>query len=362
MAINADVLASALQELMPSYSELFVKWHPVLERVLLKGNIEKSVLTGPFREFAVVTDGPGDVTQIITGSEIVNGGRNQNAQRGNTYAPRMIYAFDVPGKDLAEANGEMDLARIIQHYPELALSDFHERIAKQIVQGDATNVGGFVTFNGDQTYNPQGTARQGVFEFAAPASQSDVVFGITKNSGDGWYNQYETIASSFGTDGRSQMRKLYYAASRQQKTLGPVDLILGDEGSYLNYIDDLDSQVQIVTDKTTSGDRAPNNIRQGVKFLDADFYLEDGLDNLSDASVWTTAAARNGVMYFLNTSTWYAYTLGSNANQETKGDFSIRGPFRIPEQDLFRYEIVLNMGLHTNQLRANGVVTGGAQV
>ena len=144
MAINADVLQSALQELMPSYSELFVKWHPVLERVLLKGNLEKNVLTGPFREFAVVTDGPGDVTQIVTGSEIVNGGRNQNAARGNTYAPRMIYAFDVPGKDLAEANGEMDLARIIQHYPELALSDFHERIAKQIVQGDATNVGGFL--------------------------------------------------------------------------------------------------------------------------------------------------------------------------------------------------------------------------
>ena len=148
MAISADVLQSALQELMPSYSELFVKWHPVLERVLLKGNIDKNVLTGPYREFAVVSDGPGDVTQILTGSEIVNGGRNQNASRGNTYAPRMIYAFDVPGKDLAEANGEMDLARIIQHYPELALSDFHERIAKQIVQGDGSNVGGFLTRHG----------------------------------------------------------------------------------------------------------------------------------------------------------------------------------------------------------------------
>lgn len=358
MAISADVLASALEELMPSYSELFVKWHPVLERVLLKGNIDKNVLTGPFREFAVVTDGPGDVTQILTGSEIVAGGRNQNAARGNTYAPRMIYAFDVPGKDLAEANGEMDLARIIQHYPELALSDFHERIAKQIVQGDGNNVGGFLTFNGDLTYNPQGTARRGAFEFAAPAAQTDVVFNITKNSANGWYNQYETIAASFATNGRSQMRKCYYAASRQQKTLGPVDLILGDEGSYLNYIDDLDSQVRIVTDKTTAGDRAPSNIRQGVKFLDADFFLEDSLDTLTAAN-FSTAAARNGVMYFLNTSTWFAYTLGSDANKESKGDFSVRGPFRIPEQDLFRYEIVLNMGMHTNQLRANGVVTGG---
>ena len=78
-----------------------------------------------------------------------------------------------------------------------------------------------------------------------------------------------------------------------------------------------------------------------------------------NATNFSTAAARDGVMYFLNTSTWYAYTLGSDANKESKGDFSVRGPFRIPEQDLFRYEIVLNMGMHTNQLRANGVVTGG---
>ena len=45
---------------------------------------------------------------------------------------------------------------------------------------------------------------------------------------------------------------------------------------------------------------------------------------------------------------------------ETKGDFSVRGPFRIPEQDLFRYEYVLNMGMYCDQIRANGVVTGGA--
>jgi hypothetical protein len=53
-------------------------------------------------------------------------------------APRLIYAFDVPGKDLAEANGEMDLARILQHYPELALSDFHERISNQLGTGNGS--------------------------------------------------------------------------------------------------------------------------------------------------------------------------------------------------------------------------------
>ena len=174
MAISPDVLATALQDLAPGYSELFSIWHPLMERVVLKGNVDRATLKGPYREFVVVSDGPGTVTQVLTGSEVIAGGRRQNAQRGDTYAPRLIYAFDVPGKDMAEANGENDLARIIKRYPELALSDFHERIADQLGGGNSTaGVGGFLTLNGDQTYNPEGTARTGVFKYdicRAPAS------------------------------------------------------------------------------------------------------------------------------------------------------------------------------------------------
>jgi len=353
MAISPDVLASALQELMPSYSELFTRWHPILEKVVNKGNIDRDVLTGPFREFAVVTDGPGTVTQILTGSEVIAGGRNQNAVRGNTFAPRLIYAFDVPGKDLAEANGAMDLARILKHYPELALGDFHERIARQMAVGDGLDVGGFLTLNGDATYNPNGVARDGALEFAAPGAQTNTVFNLPKPATGGWVNQFGNI-TSFATNGRSEMRRVYYAASRQGKTMGPVDLMMGDENSYLNYIEDLDDQVRVVK---VEGDKAPSNVRQGVKFLDADFFLEDALD--PTAAAFTDPNARRGVIYMMKSAAWYAYTLGHDASKETKGDFAVRGPFRIPEQDVFRYEIVLNMGIHTNQLRCNGVVVGG---
>jgi len=370
--ISPDVLASCLQELMPSYSELFTTWHPILERVVLKGNLDRSVATGPFREFAVVTGGPGQVTQVVTGSEVIAGGRNQNAVRGDTYAPRLIYAFDVPGKDLAEANGEMDLARIIQHYPELALADFHERIAVQVAQGTGAGVGGFATLNGATTYSPNGAARSGAIQFGTRAQQeagglgiSDLRYGLTSGATAGWYNQFADIpAAGFAAaNGRNFMREVFFACSRQMKTLGACDLMLGDEGSYLNYLDSLDEQVRIVTDTTAGGDRAPKMIRRGVKFLEADFYLEDSID-ITDAA-WllpggAPGPANDGVIYFVNTNCWFAYTMGADASRETKGDFSVRGPFRIPEQDLFRYEIVLNMGLNTNQLRANGAVTGGA--
>ena len=357
MAISPDVLATALNELMPSYSNLFVKWHPLLEKVMEGGNMDRATLKGPKREFAVVTDGPGSVTEVATGTEIIAGGRSQNAHRGNVIAPRLIYAFDVPGKDLAEANGEMDLARILQNYPELALADFHELISNQLGTGAGTgNVGGFCTLNGSTTFNPQGAGtRQGVFQFASTAAQvtaGNTVHGLSQATTTGWVNQYEDI-TSFAVNGRTQMRKAYFAASRQGKTLGPCDLMIGDEGSYLNYIEDLDDQVRVAK---IEGDKSPSNVRQGVKFLDANFFLDDSIVP-SDAA-FTAAAANDGVIYGFKTPTWHMFTLGHDSNRETKGDFAVRGPFRIPDQDIYRYEIVLMMGLHTSQLRANFAVTG----
>jgi hypothetical protein len=357
MAISPDVLATALNELMPAYSEMFVKWHPLLDNILKGGNMDRSALKGPKREFAVVTDGPGTVTQVQTGTEIIAGGRTQNGHRGNVVAPRLIYAFDVPGKDLAEANGEMDLARILQHYPELALADFHERIAKQLGTGNGSGVGSFATMNGNATFNPDGSSRDGFFEFAAVGSQSNIVHGLDPATVTGWNNQYEDV-TSFATNGRSLLRKAYFAASRQGKTLGPVDLMIGDEQSYLNYIEDLDDQVRVVK---IEGDKAPGNVRQGVKFLDADFYLDDAID--ISASQYTSvgaSAGADGVIYGFKTPTWHLFTMGHDASRETKGDFAVRGPFRIPDQDLYRYEIVLMMGLHTTQRRANFAVTGCA--
>jgi hypothetical protein len=354
MAISPDVVATALQDLAPGYSELFTLWHPIMERVVKKGNIDRGTLKGPYKEFVVVTDGPGQVTQVLTGSEVITGGRRQNASRGNAYAPRLIYAFDVPGKDLAEANGENDLAKIIKAYPELALSDFHERIAGQLAMGNGAGVNGFLTMNGDAQYTPQGTARQGVFQFESPAQQvitGDNIFGLNQGTVSGWTNQYADI-TSFAANGRQRMQEVYYLASSEgSKTMGPVDLLLGDQTSYLNYIDDLDQQVRVIK---VEGDKAPPMVRKGVAFLEADFFMERSITPAS----FTTPAAQDGVIYFLHSASWHMFTLGHDSGMETKGDFNIRGPIRIPEQDMWRYEYVLNMGMYCDQLRCNGVVTG----
>ena len=96
-------------------------------------------------------------------------------------------------------------------------------------------------------------------------------------------------------------------------------------------------------------------LRQGIPFLEADFFLEDSIDLAQ-----FTGAAADGVIYMLKTDSWHLYTLGHDSGMETKGDFAVRGPIRIPEQDMWRYEYVLNMGMYCDQLRCNGAVTGGA--
>jgi len=363
MPISVDVLASTVIDLTPSFTELFLNWHPLLKMITERKNMEFTMSAGSRKEFAVITGGPGTTTEIASGSETIAGGRNQRGQRGSTFAPRLIHAWDVPLKDLADGNGETDLARIIDDYPITALCEWQQQLVQQLATGAGNNtLGGFPTFNGDATFNPGGVgARAGFFEFAAIAAQANVVHGLSAATVTGWQNQYGDI-TSFATDGRAVLRREFLRASRKAgKVLGKCDLIASDETTYLNYIEDLDDQVQVAK---VTGDVTPGDLDQGVPFLSGKttIYLEEAID-ITDAA-FTTVGAQNGVAYGLNTKSWHGYALGhesGGADKETKGLFELRGPFRLPTQDAIRFEYVLNMGLFCRQRRGNFAVTGGAR-
>lgn len=356
MGISVDVVASTLQDLLPGYSDTFTKWHPLLDKIVTAGNLTKKTLEGPYREFTVVTGGPGQVTQIKTGNEVINGGRKQLAERGNEYAPRMIYAYDVPRKDMAEANGKQDLAKIIKTYPERALHEMHEFLAQQLSMGDgANNMGGFFTLNGNKTYNPTGsTERYGVLEFDASTS-SQSVHGLTSSGTSGWQNQFGS-ATSFSVDGIKTLREVYFKCQRQGRIADSgLDLMFCDEASFLNYMETLDEHVRTGSVESTDG---KNYGRQSIKFVGADLFLEDSID-ISNAA-FTAGKGTDGVVYFINSGTFEAFTLGHNASMEGKGFFDQGSPLRIPDLDAYRFELILHLGIHTTQRRANGVVTGTA--
>jgi len=353
MATNADVLNFATQKLIPKWTEQFYQHHPVLEKVILKGNIERTTHGGPYIEFPIVTNGPGAVTRIENGSEVYSSTRRTIGARGQVYCPRMIYSFIIPGKDLAEAAGETAIARLIKVYPEAALMEFHEYIVQQFVNGNGStnNVHGFLTLNGDTTFNASGTAEAGILDFAAPGSQTDTVLNLSKSTTTGWQNQYQLV-SSFATDGRSQMRRVYWDASLQGKQGGPVDVMLGDIVSFNNYYDDLDDQVRYQV--KFDGEKG-RGVRQGLMFQEAEFYVEPDLDYTA-----STFTARTGVVYFLKADTWHLYNQGEDSGMETKGDFAFRGPVKVPGQDAWEWEIVLAMQMYCDRLNANGCVDGTA--
>lgn len=365
---SVDVVASVLQELLPDLNEQFTAWHPMIERVVKGQRFE--LAKGRYWEFRVVTGGPGRAVQISHGGVVIPAVRRQNYTKGRQDASRIIYPFDIPMLDVAEVSGNKDALRaLIKTYPESAISDVYEGISRQIARGtggsgsvaDDAGYQGIVTLNGDQDYFPDGvTGRDGVFQPLAAGSQTNTVFELGLSGAasptTGWEHQYAHI-TAFPSDGREQMRDVYWAAGRKgNKFEEGIDLIIGDPASYANYLADLDEHVETVEVKN---DHVPGAIRKGVKFLDADFFAEEAID-ISDTTSFSSAAMQSGVMYFLCTKTWEGRRLGSDDKMETKGMFSMRGPTRVPDMDAYRWEIVNHWNFHCNELRKNGLVTGGA--
>ena len=110
-------------------------------------------------------------------------------------------------------------------------------------------------------------------------------------------------------------------------------------------------------------------------FQEAEFYVEPALDTgltvfgNTESGAGSTSEyhpregdVSRGLIYFLKTDTWHMYTQGENSNLETKGDFAVRGPTKVPGQDAWEWEVVLGMQLYCDRLNANGVVTGTAVI
>lgn len=369
MAISPDVLATALQDLKPKFEELFLKGHPILAYVVDRG-VEQHKMQGPYREFTVLKGGPGTGTGVRYGSELLRSQRKNQGVRGNEFCYRYIYHFDVPLKDLAEASGKQDLARIIDAYPEISVADARQRFNRQVARGSASSgqdpdgagASGFTTLNGSQTYDPQGTARTGVFQYST--TQTATVFGLPMGDAavsptPGWKHQYSHI-SSFSLEGAKTARKLMTRASQEGMTLEGqgINLILSDEDSYHNYIETLDDRI-IEIDKSNYKVAEYIN-REGVKFGNADWWWEPDID-ITDTTSFSNANAQLGVAYMLNTAKWEMLLMQNNSDKAGGALFDIGQPIPIPDQDAIQYRIVTNLNLACNSLRHQALMTGGAQ-
>lgn len=368
---SVDVVNNVLQELLPGLNEQFTSWHPLFERMVKNQQFQQA--KGRKIEFRIVTGGPGQMTPVHYGGEQIPRVRRQNYALGEQYMARMIYSFIIPGKDIAEVSGNKDaLKSLVQTYPESAVSDVYEIQSRQFARGASSagtepNTGsdasGLVTLNGSQDYYPDGpaSASDGVFQALAAGAQTNTVFGrpmsgAGTNPTTGWEHQYGHI-TAFALNGRRTMQDVKRAADKKgNKFEKGVDLLLGDEASFANYVDSLDDHVETVA---VVDDHIPAKIRDGVKFMGADFFSESDID-LSDTTAFSNASMQTGVIYELCTPTWEGRRMGGDDAMETKGMFSMRGPVRIPDMDAWQWEIINHFNIYCRELRKNGLVTGGA--
>lgn len=370
MPISADVLATALQDLKPKFEELFLKGHPVLQYIIDKKGIEQHEMQGPYREFTVLKGGPGTGTGVKFGSETLRSQRKAQALRGNEYCFRYIYHFDVPGKDLSEASGSQDLARIIDNYPEVGIADARQRFNRQFVRGsassgqdpDGTGADGFTTLNGSQTYSPQGTARTGIFQYST--TQTATVMGLPMNDAStnptpGWRHQYAHV-NSFSLAGCKTARTLMTRASQEGMTLegGGTDLVLSDEGTYQNLLEFLDERI-IEIDKVNYPIAKYIN-RMGIKFNNADWYWEPDID-ITDTTSFSNANAQLGVAYMLNTSKMELLLMQNNKDKAGGALFELQKPIPLPDQDAFQFRVISNFNVDCTSLRHQALMTGGSQ-
>ena len=361
MAVAPDVIVSVLEDMDPHYNETFSKYHPVFTNILEKSPREN--FESYKKTFVLATKAPGQMNNVVHGGEQIRGGLVQGAVKGYIEAPRLIYAFDIPGKTLDQANNKQDLAQIVAAYPDLAHIDIRANLSAQFAVGGVDGFTAFTTLNGQQTFTPQTDAYTGVFQFAAIASQTNTVFGIpmqaaASNPTIGWYHQYGNI-TSWAQNGARKLREVYWAAGREGEKLGAVpDILLADEASFHNYVDTLESRVLLVKPGDShKGLWSKENGREGYECLNGIMYIEPSID----LTAFTAATApRDGVIYGINTAAW-KMGIQSSGKADNKGWFHYRPPTKHPFSDQWRYEIILSAIPYCTDLRSQFVITGSAR-
>lgn len=358
MAFSPDVLVTAIQNFQKAMNlvdgkELMQLYHPLLN--MMVQNKPKTTVTGPYLEWVVTDQAPGEVTEIFSGSEEIQGGRVQGGERLREYLTDMIRAYDVPQVDLRKASGEQDIGDLLKNYSVRDRIAWMEAIVTQVVMGNVSKLSGIFTFNGDAQYNPGGMGlRGGWFQFVPPATQTGSVHDLARNAVEGWHNQ-NRVVSSYALDGEKKMRQAVHDTQIPGAMGRTANKVFADRATYDNHLDTM--RGYIFNDaKTIGAIPTPGNIRMGVElFPGVMMYMEPAI-RIAD---FTNVDAQDGVAYGICDETVKLFTQGGG--DKGGGWFNENKPFRLPFQPLYRYETELAIGGAVSSLQRNFTLVGGAR-
>lgn len=356
MALSAEALNAGLQMLVAGYSETFTEYHPAFSEFAAKGTSKE--LGEAYISWSIVPEEPGTITEMVTGNELIATGTGGSSRRAHEYVSTAIYGLEILGEELRQVSTKADITKLLRDRPARGMKGFKNVFAKHFAVGGVSSLPGFVHLNGDRTYNPHGLgARTGIISFAARASQTGNLHGITRNTVQGWSNPQGEI-SSFLTDGLETFRDVVWdiqeEGGEQGDGKGPT-LGFCSRDHFANHISRLDDQV-IYIKTAESGDWAPDRYRDGIVNTGVRLYVEKAFT----ASEFTTAAAQEGVCVLLTPEEWmWMHKNGSGT--AGGGTFQMSPAIHHPDFDKLTYRIYHTFGAACKSPRKQGAIVGGGR-
>ena len=270
MPISNELLSSTLYTILGEEKDAlyqatpFMDWARKLGGIMSEDGGTKVVVPVGLEEHS-------QLTSHATGYEPVAMAFNDVMQPAEYEWADFSAPIAISRKEELENSGEKAQVKILEVRARNVMSMAKRQINTQILAG--AGLGGLNTLNGH-------TDVTGFIENGAPAAatQTNTIGGIQKSVVDavGWYNQYQTAAGAFGTDGIRLMQQLVNTCNaRAQK--GQVKLTIMSEAGYANYRRGLFANERYIDEKTLDGGRLAIAFAGGVIEQDLEMPLNGGV-------------------------------------------------------------------------------------
>lgn len=350
MAISLDALNTTFEDLRGPLVNSFVRGNELFEALEKKARMPMD--GGTLIERTFTGGAPARGVGIYVGDEILNMTRRQQIKKFQVEPHRIVVAINIPKKELLYNRGKLGIVRLIEEYPKTVVEGVRADINKYLFTGisrgivfQTSELRGFMTLNGDVTTGVGTGVTNGMLDFVAPSSQTDVVQNVAKSSS---YYHFNNFVDMGGTafdisDLRKGYRQAAFYAGGANK--GP-DLVFMDQDTYTQFEENQANNFRITIPSVQAGVDGKTNT------LELSLGLAKVCPSLDlDPADFTTSAVQNGISMILN-SDFLEMPTQEAANIT---------PFkeRVGDQDVVTALMAAQFNLLSTKLPAHCVVAGG---
>jgi len=249
VAISNDLLSSTLYSIRDSEVDELYKKVAFLDGVRKAGGVETEA-GGIKLQRPLSIQEHSTITQLATGYEPVSLAVNDVLRPAVYDWADFVGPIVITKKEELENSGEYAIVKILEARMKSVMGMLRRELNKQILVGNSTVLTNVQTLNGDA--GGLGSAN-GFLEHLAPASQTNVVGGISKVTFPvpGWLNQFQNAGGALAM---TQLYDLYIAAN-SVAPMGDISHLIMSSSALAQYRNLLFANERFIDTKTLDGGR-----------------------------------------------------------------------------------------------------------